>query len=539
MNKHILVIFLFINSVAFPQSRDALELCIAVRGNSFMSNVEAERSLEKILNTVGLSQNFVLQSCDRIENAIATSYKGIRYILYDKNFMSNISNYTNDWSNMLILAHEVGHHINGHSLDIVLYAADVIEEKSLSNRRNQELQADEFAGFVLAKLGAPLADAERVIYSITTDRDDTYSTHPSKSKRINAIRKGYNKAGNNSRVTLSPTDDFNLDYESDMYEVDYTFRNVGSEESQRIASGLVNQAIKDSENKRYLSSARLLGRAYEYSGEIDYVYYQATNNVNGSDYESALKAYLYLYKKRYTGQVEKYFITEKRSQKEIEVSASEYNNFFNSNKYINPRIDITESKRPEIIKNIALIYNQLGFPSKALYFTKEAMLNNPDDTGLLLTAANIYIQLGDKEKYVNLINKALNRDPSNPILYYNLGVVSSEQGERKMAFEYYNKAIELDPQMANAYLNLVALILTEENQIVNEMNSLGTSRAENKRYDELSNIRKKLYQNCVPILRKLISISKSIDAITTLKNIYITLENKKGVKEMEQLLKRY
>ena len=539
MNKFIIIIFLCFSSITFSQSRDALELCIAVRGNSFMSNVEAERSLEKILNTVGLSQNFVLQSCDRIENAIATSYKGIRYILYDKNFMSNISNYTNDWSNMLILAHEVGHHINGHSLDIVLYAADVVEEKSLLNRRNQELQADEFAGFVLAKLGAPLADAERVISSITTDRDDTYSTHPNRSKRINAIRKGYNKAGNNSRVSISPTDDFNLDYESDMHEVDYTFRNVGSVESQRIATGLVNQAINDSENKRFLSSARLLGRAYEYTGSIEYVYYQATNNVNGGDYESALKAYLYLYKKGFTGQVEKYFITEKRSNREIEVTESEYNSSFSNKKYINPRIDITESKRPEIIKNIALIYNELGYKSKALYFIKKAFLNNPGDVGLLLTAANIYIQLGDKEEYKKLINKALLRDPSNPVLYFNLGVVSSEQGDRKKAFEYYNKAIELDPQMENAYLNLVALILEEESQIVNEMNSLGTSPADNKRYDELYNIRKKIYQNCVPILRKLISISKNIDAITTLKNIYITLENKKGVKEMEQLLKRY
>ena len=539
MNKFILIAFLSFSSITFSQSRDALELCIAVRGNSFMSNVEAERSLEKILNTVGLSQNFVLQSCDRIENAVATAYKGVRYILYDKKFMSSISNYTNDWSNMLILAHEVGHHINGHSLDLVLYATDAVDAPTLEKKRKQELQADEFAGFVLAKLGAPLADAVRVISSITTDKDDTYSTHPSRSKRINAIKKGFNKAGSDSRVTISPTDDFNLDYESDMYEVDYTFRNVGSVESQRIASGLVNQAIEDSENKRFLSSARLLGRAYEYSGEIDYVYYQATNNVNGNDYESALKAYLYLYKKRYTGQVEKYFITEKRSKKEIEVSASEYNNYFNNNKYINPRIDITESKRPEITKNIALIYNNLGYKSKALYFAKQAMLNNPGDVGLLLTAANIYIELGDKEEYKKFINKALLRDPSNPILYFNLGVVSADQGDRKKAFEYYNKAIELDPQMENAYLNLVALILEEESRIVNEMNSLGTSPAENKRYDELNRVRKNIYQNCVPILRKLISFSKGIEAIKTLKNIYSVLGDNKGVKEMEQLLKRY
>ena len=38
--------------------------------------------------------------------------------------------------------------------------------------------------------------------------------------------------------------------------------------------------------------------------------------------------------------------------------------------------------------------------------------------------------------------------------------------------------------MQNAYLNLVSLILEQENT-VEQMNSLGTSRAENKKYDEL------------------------------------------------------
>ena len=51
---------------------------------------------------------------------LATSFKGVRYILYDKGFMNSLDSGDN-WTNLFILAHEVGHHINGHSLDLLLY----------------------------------------------------------------------------------------------------------------------------------------------------------------------------------------------------------------------------------------------------------------------------------------------------------------------------------------------------------------------------------------------------------------------------------
>ena len=132
-----------------------------------------------------LPQNFVLTPCSEINNAAATSYKGIRYILYDKEFMRLINSRTNDWASLAILAHEVGHHINGHALDILLcMQADVVEAKSLANKREQELEADEFAGFVLARLGASSDECFSLLLRIFTDKDDTYDTHPSKSKRV-------------------------------------------------------------------------------------------------------------------------------------------------------------------------------------------------------------------------------------------------------------------------------------------------------------------------------------------------------------------
>ena len=51
---------------------------------------------------------------------MAISLKGIRYIFYNREFMSEINSNTNYWSNMSILAHEIGHHINGHTTDALL-----------------------------------------------------------------------------------------------------------------------------------------------------------------------------------------------------------------------------------------------------------------------------------------------------------------------------------------------------------------------------------------------------------------------------------
>jgi len=198
--KKLLIVLLFVPIVCFGQSKEEMELCMTVQGNSFSSdsNSEAENALDRILSVVSLAKNRInLVSCDNINTALATSYKGIRYILYDKAFMRLINSRTNDWSSLIILAHEVGHHINGHALDLTIYAGGVVEAKSLADIRKQELEADEFAAFIMAKLGAPLNQVESAISLISNDKDDTYSANPSRGKRLKAVRIGYNNAGGN------------------------------------------------------------------------------------------------------------------------------------------------------------------------------------------------------------------------------------------------------------------------------------------------------------------------------------------------------
>ena len=310
-------------------------------------------------------------------------------------------------------------------------------------------------------------------------------------------------------------------------------------EINKLETAVITSAIADNESENFSDAAKKLKIVYDINPENNalYLYYAASSAVNSNDLSLALEYYLILRDIKYEGIETKYYITDVSNETEIEISSeTEFNLLKKSKDYSNPREEETESKFPEIVKNIAIIYKQLGQNDMALAAIETARASNPDDVGLIITAANIYFELDDKEAFKLAMSEAIEKEPNNPILYYNLGVVSGELGEKESARTYYEKSIELDPTNENSYLNLVALILDGEQEIVNEMNSLGTSRSDNLRYDELKITREELYKECVPILKELIAISNDTEAIRTLMNIYGTLGDNSGYMEMKNLL---
>lgn len=182
---------------------DASDLCgIRVQAaSSFSSNQEAQKALDKIVNVTGITKRFALYQCSGINNCEAITFRGIRYIFYDQNFMKAITTSAGSWTNLSILAHEVGHHVNAHTLDWLAISRGEIPNITLEEKRQQEIEADEFSGFVLAKLGATLIQAQAAIKLVADEGDDTYSTHPSRSKRLSAIERGYNQA---KGITTNP-----------------------------------------------------------------------------------------------------------------------------------------------------------------------------------------------------------------------------------------------------------------------------------------------------------------------------------------------
>ena len=310
----------------------------------------------------------------------------------------------------------------------------------------------------------------------------------------------------------------------------------------QIETSIINSAVEDNRNSNYSVASDKLLMAYRMNEEKnkDYLYYAAGSAVNSKEYDKALNYYVELKENNYTGVIDEYYITNNETGEEEKVSETEFDLLKSSKDYSNPRVGQTESRYPEIVKNIALIYVQQGKNDIAIEAIKEARSIQPDDTSLILNEADLYIRISNnsddeserdlyRKKFKELMELAITKDPENGILYYNLGVISSEQGENDSALEYYKKAIEFKPDYVDAYLNLVAVILDGEQSIVDEMNNLGTSKKDNIRYDELKVERENLYKECIPFLEKLIEVSPTnIDALNTLKNIYGVLgENEK------------
>ena len=310
----------------------------------------------------------------------------------------------------------------------------------------------------------------------------------------------------------------------------------------QIETSIINSAVEDNRNSNYSVASDKLIMAYRMNEEKnkDYLYYAAGSAVNSKEYDKALDYYVELKENNYTGVIDEYYITNNETGEEEKVSETEFDLLKNSKDYSNPRVGQTESRYPEIVKNIALIYVQQGKNDVAIEAIQEARSIQPDDTSLILNEADLYIRISNnsddeserdlyRKKFKELMELAITKDPENGILYYNLGVISSEQGENDSALEYYKKAIEFKPDYVDAYLNLVAVILDGEQSIVDEMNNLGTSKKDNIRYDELKVEREDLYKECIPFLEILIGVSPTnIDALNTLKNIYGVLgENEK------------
>jgi len=150
------------------------------------SGAEGTRVVGEIMKYTGLPQNFEVVRGE-VPNAAAVIMLGPdkiprRVIAYNPQFMGDVSRATrnNNWAPVSIMAHEIGHHLSGHTI------------VPGGSQPPIELEADKFSGFVLYKMGATLADSLKAIETLVPEQDG--QTHPGRRKRVNAIADGWKQA---------------------------------------------------------------------------------------------------------------------------------------------------------------------------------------------------------------------------------------------------------------------------------------------------------------------------------------------------------
>ena len=301
---------------------------------------------------------------------------------------------------------------------------------------------------------------------------------------------------------------------------------------------LFNSAIVESNAKNFASAGEKFYLSYTVKNDTIDLYYAAGSMVNAKNYEASLDYYQQLLDLGYTGIKKKYTALRIEDDKEVTFSSEQDRNTeLLSGKYTKPGERMSASVKGDILKNVVLILSSRGENDKAIALMKEARLENPTDITLVRAEAEMVYKMGDIARYDELMQQVLQFDPSDPEPYYNIGVVAAASGNPVKAMEFYKKAIELKPDYPSAQVNLGALILRDEMKIVDEMNSLGMSKADSKKYDALEAKREGLYREALPYLESAYaSRGNNPQLIRKLMEIYSQLSMDAKFSEMKSKL---
>lgn len=167
-------------------SYDGTAIQVAAKSLMGASSSDGAAVVRTIMRFTGLPQNFKVME-GPVPNAAALIVMGpdklpVRVIAYNTEFLAKVRQATknNDWASISIMAHEIGHHLSGHTL------------MPGGSQPPIELEADKFSGFVLYKMGATLGDAQKAISTLVPEEDG--ATHPGRTKRLAAIYHGWTES---------------------------------------------------------------------------------------------------------------------------------------------------------------------------------------------------------------------------------------------------------------------------------------------------------------------------------------------------------
>ena len=376
---------------------------------SFASNSEAEETVDNILRQVGLKRNFIVMECPNIENALAVNLPSdiglLRYIIYDNKFLESVNSTTNtDWAAISILAHEIGHHLNGHSLD------------GTGSRPSKELEADEFSGFVLYKLGATLANAQAAMRKLQSDRGS--STHPAKAKRLSAIEKGWKEAralaGGRTAGPVTPKNKVdNTTLAKQIFE-----KGVNSTSSaDKIDYYTRAIALKPNYAEAYNNRAVAYHNKREYSKAIE-------------DYNAAIH-FRPGYSRAYNNRGLVY-----KAKKEYSKALSDFNNAI-----------LYDSDYSTAYNNKGLLHDEMGSPREAILAYDKAIQFNAKYKEAYNNRGVAKKNLGRFSQAIVDYDKALELDPDYPRALANKGCALVGLKRYGEGVDYINRALKLDSRL--------------------------------------------------------------------------------------------
>ena len=162
----------------------------------------------------------------------------------------------------------------------------------------------------------------------------------------------------------------------------------------------------------------------------------------------------------------------------------------------------------------------------------------PNHTGLIFEEVNYYLSQNNNEELLISLESAITAAPENKILHFAKGSALGTLKRYDEAKAAYLSAIALDVDYFDAYNNLGSLFLDQAIPLIDKMNNLGLSQADQKKYNSLKSQRNKLYKEAQPYLEEAVRInSTEVQLLNALKDVCYQTDDIDCWKKTNNLLK--
>jgi tetratricopeptide (TPR) repeat protein len=164
-------------------------------------------------------------------------------------------------------------------------------------------------------------------------------------------------------------------------------------------------------------------------------------------------------------------------------------------------------------------------PEAAFELVTKARAEYPNDKVLAEYEIQLLLQLNKMDQAMAQIKDALANDPNNSGLLLRFGYLKEQAGDFDGALTEYKKSVEVDPNFFEGNYYTGALMLEKSRSILAELNSLSDSEWE-KKSSEMGKQADDLYKQAIPYFTKALEIKPdNTDIMIILFQVHTRLKN--------------
>ncbi len=196
------------------------------------------------------------------------------------------------------------------------------------------------------------------------------------------------------------------------------------------------------------------------------------------------------------------------------------------------------SERPNVYKSLLSAFIESGDSASFQEYLMKARAEFPDDEALIRLELQGYLDSKEYEKALSVLDLAIEKDPNNAVYYYVKGfILQTEVEDNDGALASYNKAVEIDPENFDCWFMSGVVWYDQGKTALDEMNQLGMSKAEQKKYEELKKVKNEKFEKSIPFFEKAHALNpQDLETVKALWEVYRQLRNPEKTMEYKEKL---